>query len=158
MKLSKFRIVVLVLICILICAMIYVSLGVVNGTINPLLGLFTVLFLWGSWRVIFRSRGWTNRFQCLAFLLCMFIVCYGLAFYQSYINYEAWKQELIKQNPIHGTVYVTWRPFLDTKTGGHLMLAGFGLFGLWILLFAFSDKLKGKPELTTLEACSPPSP
>jgi ABC-type polysaccharide/polyol phosphate export permease len=42
----------LVLICILICAMIYVSLGVVNSSINPLLGLFTVLFLWGSWRCL----------------------------------------------------------------------------------------------------------
>ena len=97
-----------------------------------------------------------SKFKIAVLVLLVLTMVYAVAFYQSYENYEAWKQERIKQNPIYGTEYITWKPFLDTKTGGHLMLVGFGLFGLWILLFAFSDKLKGKPELNTLEACSPP--
>ena len=98
-----------------------------------------------------------SKFRIAVLVLLALTMVYAAAFYQSYKNYEAWKQELIKQNPIYGTEYVTWEPFLATMTAGYLMLVGFGLFGLWILLFTYSDKLKGlkpsKPELNTLEAC-----
>ena len=120
-----------------------------------------LVFVWFLWGFIIKYKGWTSRRQCLchclAFLLCIVTVCYGLAFYQSYENYQIWVQERLQQYPEYIRPWVDFTPFLDTKTAGYLMLAGFVLFFSWLLLFTYRNEPKPKPELTTLEACSPPS-
>jgi len=93
-------------------------------------------------------------------LLAVTTVVYAVTLHQSVQAYNEWREEDRQKYAEQYQGYVpSYTHFLTTKTGIVFDVVGITLFFAWSLtIVLLVDEIRHKPELNTLEACSPPSP